>query len=211
MASAVNICNLALSKIGDNASISSIDPPDGSQQAEACGRFYPIALGVLLDLHPWSFATARVRVARLPNETSAPWRYAYAVPSQCRRILSVMGQGGELSRMTGGKPYTTDKKIDFEVGSNGEYPVLYTNEEDPYVIYIQAEPKPAFFSMLFVDALSWLLAAYLVGEVVRGETAVQYASMCQKRFQEAAANAFNADVKQGHKRRDKVPVWIMER
>ena len=59
MASEVDICNLALSHLGDTATIASLDPPEGSAQAEHCARFYPIARDSLLEMHAWGFATSR--------------------------------------------------------------------------------------------------------------------------------------------------------
>ena len=43
MPSEVDICNLALGHLGDSATVATIDPPEGSAQAEHCARFYPIA------------------------------------------------------------------------------------------------------------------------------------------------------------------------
>jgi len=65
MASIVDICNLALSHLGDSATVSSIDPPEGSAQADLCARFFPIALASLLEAHSWGFATRRVALAPL--------------------------------------------------------------------------------------------------------------------------------------------------
>jgi hypothetical protein len=45
MASEVQICNLALSRIGEDGSIISLDPPEGSEHAAACAAFYQRALG----------------------------------------------------------------------------------------------------------------------------------------------------------------------
>ena len=60
MSSEVDICNLALSHLGDEASLASIDPPEGSAQADHCAKFYPIARDLMLEKHPWKFATRRV-------------------------------------------------------------------------------------------------------------------------------------------------------
>ena len=43
MATEVDICNLALAHLGDDATIATIKPPEGSAQAEKAARFYPIA------------------------------------------------------------------------------------------------------------------------------------------------------------------------
>ena len=43
MATEVDICNIALAHLGDDATIASLSPPEGSAQAEKAARFYPIA------------------------------------------------------------------------------------------------------------------------------------------------------------------------
>ena len=50
MASEVDICNLALGHLGDNATVASLNPPEGSVQAQHCARFYPIARDALLEM-----------------------------------------------------------------------------------------------------------------------------------------------------------------
>ena len=72
MASVVDICNLALAHLGDDATISSIDPPEGSAQAEHCKRFYTSARDTLLQLHPWNFASKRIALAELGDELLHP-------------------------------------------------------------------------------------------------------------------------------------------
>ena len=60
MSSEIDICNLALARLGDDATVASIDPPEGSAQAEQCARFYSIARDTMLEMHDWRFATKRV-------------------------------------------------------------------------------------------------------------------------------------------------------
>lgn len=57
MTTTVQICNLALAKLGNKAMVTAISPPDGSMEANYCALFYPQALAVLLTKHNWSFAT----------------------------------------------------------------------------------------------------------------------------------------------------------
>ena len=56
MASDVDICNEALSHLGDSATVSSINPPEGSAQAEHCARFYPTTLATLFGTPTWAMA-----------------------------------------------------------------------------------------------------------------------------------------------------------
>ena len=89
MASEVDICNLALARLGDNATVASIDPPEGSAQAEHCARFYAVARDSLLEMHAWKFATRRVQLAKLTVE-SWDWSFAYAEPTGALKLLGVL-------------------------------------------------------------------------------------------------------------------------
>ena len=88
MSSVVDIVNLALSHLGDTATVASIDPPEGSAQAEHAARFFPFALAAMLEGHPWSFATKRAILAPL-NTAPNGWAYAYGVPADALRVLGV--------------------------------------------------------------------------------------------------------------------------
>ena len=100
----VGICNLALSHVGDQAQVTSISPPDGSQQAALCAQFYPVARDVLLESSPWRFTLRRIALAEVTNPTinnwvddngnpqtsAGNWQYAYAVPSDCVTVIAVL-------------------------------------------------------------------------------------------------------------------------
>jgi hypothetical protein len=103
--SEVTICNLALSHIGDTATVMSIKPPDSSVQAQLCARFYYVARNAVLEMAAWGFATRRVKLAELwgphcnwddPACAALPgywhhhtWRFGYALPSAVINALAV--------------------------------------------------------------------------------------------------------------------------
>lgn len=89
MPSKIDICNLALAHLGDEATYSSIAPPEGSAQAEHCARFYPVARDALLEAHAWTFATTRAR-SRRRRTRPAGWLYAYARPNESMCLLAVL-------------------------------------------------------------------------------------------------------------------------
>src|SRR5437868_3345326 len=89
MSSEVEICNMALSHLGDSATVASIDPPEGSSQAEHCQRWYPIARNALLEMHDWGFATTRALLAEVVSQFPQ-WRHSYARPSDCLKVLAVL-------------------------------------------------------------------------------------------------------------------------
>ena len=88
MPSVVEICNLALAHLGDDATVASIDPPEGSAQSEHCARFYPIARDSLLQMHTWSFASRRVSLAQVTMPYTM-WKYAYGVPADMLTAVAV--------------------------------------------------------------------------------------------------------------------------
>jgi hypothetical protein len=167
MASAVDICNLALAHIGDPAKVSSITPPDGSVQAERCARYYPMALRSLLEMHAWNFASKRVALAELATEeTPENWAYAYAYPSDSVRLQHVYPPGEVDSR----------QGVDFEVSALGNgTKVIYCNEAEAEATYIANVTDTAKFSGLFVDALARLLASRLAGPTIKGTPGMKIA------------------------------------
>ena len=151
MASAVNICNLALAHLGERPNVSSIAPPEGSSHAEKCAQFYPIARDVALEMRNWPFALKRVALTEVTNDSYA-YQFKYALPADCIRPVSVF--------IPGFSDENTDT-ADFMV----EGTALYTNAETASLRYLFRQTDTGKFSPLFVNALSWLLASYLAGSI----------------------------------------------
>jgi hypothetical protein len=159
VASEVDISNLAMSHIGQDASIVSIDPSDGSAEADHCARFYPIARDQLLEIHSWRFATTRATLSELALNPSSQWAHAYSLPNGCVRPLAVLLP--EAIDDTEPQPY----KI--EVDSKGQSMILYTNAANAALKYIIRQTNTTMFSPLFVIALSYLLGAYTAGPITK--------------------------------------------
>jgi hypothetical protein len=92
--SSIELCSSALIKLGADG-ISSFE--DGSAEARVAARLYPIARDALLCAHPWSFATAHSKLARLAVEPTTDFAYAYQLPIDFLKALSagdeVRGRG----------------------------------------------------------------------------------------------------------------------
>jgi hypothetical protein len=198
MASAVDICNLALAHIGDEATVSSIDPADGSAQASLCARFYPIARDALFAKFAWSWAQKRATLAEL---TTAPaeWGFAYALPADYNRALEVIDASGQ--------------RVDYvvEVDEDG-VSAIYTNLEDAVLRYVANVTDTSKFSPLFVSALSWLLASYLAGPITK-DMKIKESAYKVHAFELSEAMAADANARQledfladEHK-----PDWIADR
>lgn len=201
MASEVDICNLALARLGDNATVANIDPPEGSPQAEHCARFYVVARDALQERHPWGFATRRAPLARLAV-TSRPWDFAYARPTDALRLLSVLPPDASTDDIA--QPFDT------ESGDDGAALVL-TDQADAHARFVARVTDTTKFPPLFVDALAWLLASYLAGPVLKGEVGTGMARSCLQSFLLTVASATNADSNQRMVRPGGVPEWISTR
>ena len=181
MSSEVDICNLALSHFGQDASIDSIDPIDGSAEAEHAARFYPMARDELLEMHPWSWAKRRATLAELANDRT-DWAYRYALPAECVKPRIVLPEAYD-DEETEGVPF------DWEQGS------LYTDEPNASLVFVLRVTDPTKFSPLFVAALSWRLAAYMSGPIIKDPTGRTQAALFKKaedEFGKAAGSNANA-------------------
>jgi hypothetical protein len=224
MTTAVSICNLALGHLGDGATVSSIDPPEASSQAEYCAQFYPIARDQMLELHDWNFATRRIAAALLATDPWTQWRFAYEVPSDALRVFSVLpsdavdDQIGPDYQATATPtaylgPQETAQDFEIETDAAGRR-VLLCNVEDAILRYTVPVTDTTRFSPLFVTALSYLLAGYLAGPILKGETGRNVAGAMSQQALGWIGQAAKSDA--GQRRANRVrdlhtPAWIRGR
>jgi len=204
MASAVDICNLALSRLGDDATVSSIDPPEGSVQAEHCKRFYSMARDVALSKHLWNFATKRAALALLSGVTTAEWQYAYSAPSDILSSSAAVNVYPDGSFLDGGVEFAIETTT-----ANGV--VIYTNVENAYIRYTSKVTDTTRFTIEFVDALSYLLASYLAGPVLKGEMGMKIGLDMLKMFKLSMAEAAASDANSSKPKINHVPDFVSAR
>lgn len=222
MSSVVDICNLALSHLGDNANVSNIDPPEGSEQSEHCARFYSLSRDALLELHDWNFSTTKKQLAAVTSDW-AQWQYAYLAPSDCLRVLAILDptatddntypvptitSGGYVSDAI--QSVKTPQNFVRETDSTGR-DIIYTNQEDAVARYTRLVEDPTQFTPLFVQALSWHLASALAGPLLKGETGRKTAQACLNNAMGYVAQAKTSDSRQRNVRPTHTPAWIAGR
>jgi hypothetical protein len=198
MATAVDICNLALSHLGNKANVASIDPPDGSTEANWCARFYQQTLGRALEMEDWTFARKRATLALLDTNPSEVWAYAYAKPSDClkpRRIIT------DLS------VYREDDSAEYQL----EGSTIYSNQADAVLIYTYPQTDAVKFPASFVDVMSYLLAAYLAGPILKGRDGANAAGDLRKIATTLAAEAAASDAENGERADYYTPASIRAR
>lgn len=168
MANQVEICNAALSQLGADSNIVSLDPPDGSQYSEQCAAYYPMALKYLLEQFNWGFAQTRYKPPKYAelDQEQYPWRYSYALPSDCLRVVGIYEKGGSPRQST--FPY------ELEYRAEEDTVCLLTDVKDAVLVYTKYLDSPQRFPMYFIEALIMQLAAYLAGAVVKNQHADKY-------------------------------------
>lgn len=199
MASVVQICNMALSHIGSDARVASISPPDGSVEAGHCATFYDVARTEMLEPGNWAFSLKRAALAQVTNPSTV-WAYAYAKPADCQRALRILRPSIAVTVFTQDlrvEPHTDDRDTaPFDI--EGE--VILTNEPDAKLVYVQDVTDSTKFPASFTSALSYLLAGYLAGPIIKGNEGVRLGDAMRQRAANmadvsatASANASSAE------------------
>jgi hypothetical protein len=217
---------LALSYLGDTATVSSINPPDGSAQAQHCARFYPLARTSALELASWDFATTRAYLARVDNAWSM-WRFAYAIPSNALSILAVLPKEAldDYSERACAPVYQpwpqgyapppvdsiyTPQPYSIEIAANGQQ-IILTNVCDAVGRYTFDVSDTTKFSGLFTEALAYKLASMLAGPILKGDAGATEGKRCLGMFQMLLAQAETSDANQRLIKPQVATPWIVGR
>lgn len=178
--SELTLWNLGLARVGGDANVSA--PTERSREAELCRQFYGVARDSLLEMHDWNFASTRAFLAASATPSPwARWAFSYAAPANAVRVFQV-GAEDTVSAL----PHTDDalriplstagywhqQEADQflrEVTPTGE-PIILSNVPQAVARYSILVTDTTRFSPLFKDTLGWLLASYLAGPLLKGET-----------------------------------------
>lgn len=147
----VEVCNLALSRIGRGASRPLVSINDESEAARACKRVFAPLLRSLLREYSWPFAMRTVALA--PSSSAVPgWTYVYAMPTDALNILAITG--GDCDPWL--DPARYDRRGFRLIGT-----LIACHESPAYAWYTADVTDPVDGDALFADALAWRLAAEL--------------------------------------------------
>ena len=183
MASAVEICNLALSHLRHSKRIASFS--EQSEEARLCSLFYETTRDLVLRDVRWPFATTTKALGLIEEQPNTEWAYSYEYPSDCllaRRILSGVRNDTRAARV----PY----KIAYDDGAK----VLFCDRENAVLEYTVAITDTSLFAPDFVMALSYRLAFYLAPTLTGGDPdnlGQRAMQMYALEKSAATANAFN--------------------
>lgn len=134
------LCSRALIKIGANP-IHSFQ--EGTAESDVAGLLYDMTRDGLLSMHPWSFATAHKSLPRLQAPPLADYSYAYQLPVDFLRALSV-----------GNHDLNTAQRGDYRIHQN----LIHTDLTQVMLSYI-FRPSEDSLPPFFLGALITRLAA----------------------------------------------------
>lgn len=192
MASAVQICNLALAMIGSRSTISSLS--EESVEAQQCGLFYALSLDAILEGFDWPFARRKATLAQVGTPPT-DWVYQYAYPNDCLAVREVIRLARELDPI----PYT----IHFDSEQNTR--VILSDEADLVIRYTAKVPNEAVLSPLFVKALAAHLAIELTIPLTRD---MKLLSTINERYVMAIRDAWAGAASESDPDEERTASWI---
>ena len=181
MPSSVDICNMALLRVGRDK-ITSLT--ENKRDAVVCNTFYTQLRDSVLREHRWSFATERITLAALTTEYEG-WDYAYQYPTDCLAVQRLYNA------------YSDTDILEYEVASNaGTSRAILCDVDDAVIIYTAKITVENAFDPMFIEALIWRLAAELA-LALRSDTNL-YGAMLQ-RYALAISQAKSVDANERHR------------
>ena len=162
MATPTDLVNIALRRCGANR-ISSLEN-DTTKEAISARDIYDEARRDLLYTHNWNFAVKRAQLTASATEPEFGWDYAYVLPDDFVRLISVHPSDDDESVV----PY----RLEF---LDSEDRVLLCNANQVYIRYVFDLQDPNVMSAGFRDTLSWQLARELAAALSKSSAAAELA------------------------------------
>jgi len=169
MASVVDMCNSALNLLGAST-ISALT--DDSKNARLCNQRYENVRNRVFRSHAWNCLHKRVQLAQNTTTPVIGYANAYALPSDCLRVLKVHN----------GATDSIVSAIDYKLeGKN-----IVTDEGTIYLIYIAKVTDPNEYDSYLQESISHQLAADLCYAITNNATlANNYMTRADERLREA--------------------------
>ena len=169
MASVVNMCNSALNLLGAST-ISALT--DDTKNARLCNQRYEPVRNRVFRSHAWNCLHKRVQLAQNSTAPVVEYTYAYALPSDCLRVLKVHN----------GTTDSIQSAIDYKLEGRN----IVTDEGTVYLIYVALDTDPNNYDSYLQESISHQLAADLCYAITNNATlANNYMARADERLREA--------------------------
>ena len=199
MATQVDVYNLALTHIDISQSVQSVN--DQTPVAGACNRYWDQARQRVLERAFWGFATKAAALALVLDQNTLPvnavifpgWRYIYARPTDCFRMLAVTTnfglrvnpflaywwRAGAMDCSAGSwgpfRPPWREAIDQVNVANPGQSIDILTDQDSAYSVYVADVQNVNLWSAGFKEAVAWQLAQYVAGPLSANQKAKEMA------------------------------------
>jgi hypothetical protein len=193
VSSEVELCNLALARIGNDRQLSSLT--EANKPARLCSLHYPITRDAVLAAHPWNEAIRRVDLAAEVGEPPFEYTYRFPLPSDCLKVIRTEDESAGF-------------EDDYRIESTANGRVLLSNSDTVAIEYIARVEDVALYSPVLVDLIAQRLAAELAPAFADS------ASMAKNLWDIYAAKlreARSVDAQEGTPRQIVADTWINSR
>ena len=169
MASVVDMCNSALNLLGAST-ISALT--DDTKNARLVNQRYEPVRNRVFRSHSWNCLHKRIQLARNSTAPVVEYSYAYALPSDCLRVLKI--HNGTTDSIASALDYKLE-------GRN-----IVTDEGTVYLIYIALDTDPNNYDVYLQESISHQLAADICYAVTNNATlANNYMARADERLRES--------------------------
>jgi len=166
MASQVDICNMALGRIGARQRIGSMN--EQSEEARILKLVYPQILGLTLEQVDWGFARRRKALTLLETDPNDFWAFRYELPADCACPRNIQG----FTRNP-----TIEELIPWEVEGEDDPAkrTIFSDMEEAVLQYTRNDVPTGSYPSHFVHALAWNLAVEIAMPLTGTTDVVSYA------------------------------------
>lgn len=198
MASETEIVNAALRKVGDRR-ITSID--DTVPSAGVARDVLATERDDLLRSHPWNFAVTRIELSRLAAAPAFEYDYAYAMPSDFMRAVSVHASDaadGDLEYKIEGLKQSDDTYVN----------AVLCNSTTVFLRYVRRVTDPNLMTPAFRQVLTLRLAVIFTTGIAKSNTLHQ---ILTEELRDATRKAVSVDGIEDYPERMPVGSWASSR
>ena len=119
MASVVGICNQAIARTGNSATIAALT--EASVAARQCNAHWEQVRDEVLQAFPWGCSTKRVDLSLIDEELVTNWQYCYSYPSDALRIFALVSPANRNPSL--------EDSIPFEIATHSGLKVILSGLE----------------------------------------------------------------------------------
>ena len=189
MASEVDICNIALSNLGERPITAR---NDANQRARACDNRYDDVRDSVLRSHIWNCVLKRAQLTS--SATTPTWGYDYAFPKPAEMLRLIT-----VAENTSG-----DNSYSFKIeGEN-----IVTDSSTLYILYIERVTDTSKYDALLVQAIALRLATEIAQDLT-GKTELKNSLM--HKYREVLSESRSADAAEGTPQKIESDLWLQSR